>query len=60
MSATRSDTSASCCAFSSGMVAGMSGVQTGPGATTLTRIPFSAPSWASALEKVTMAPFVLA
>ena len=42
------------------MVAGMSGVQTGPGATTLTRIPCSAPSCASALEKVTMAPFVLA
>jgi hypothetical protein len=27
-----------CCAISSGMVAGMSGVQMGPGATTLARL----------------------
>ena len=34
-----------------GAQAGISGVQTGPGATTLTRMPFCAPSSASALEK---------
>ena len=42
------------------MVAGISGVQTGPGATELTRIPFSASWAASALVKVTMPPLVVA
>jgi hypothetical protein len=34
------------------------GVQTGPGATTLTRIPFGATCWASAFEKVLIAALV--
>src|SRR5215210_142012 len=37
-----------------------SGVQTGPGATTLTRMPFGASCWARALEKVLIAALVLA
>ena len=41
-----------------GMVAGMSGVHTGPGATTLTLMPCCATSMASPLVKFTMAAFV--
>ncbi len=37
-----------------------SGVQTGPGATQLTRMPRSISSWASPFVKVTMAPLVAA
>ena len=44
--------------FSCGIVEVMSGVQMGPGATTLTRTPDFLASEASAFEKVTMAPFV--
>jgi hypothetical protein len=43
---------------SSSSVAGMSGVQTGPGATQFTRIPLSATLCARALVKVWMAPLV--
>ena len=45
---------------SSGRVDGMSGVQTGPGATALARIPFSARSWANPAVKFWIAPFVVA
>jgi hypothetical protein len=38
----------------------MSGVQTGPGATALTRIPCGARSCASDMVKVAMAPLVVA
>ena len=46
--------------FSAGIVLGMSGVQTGPGATELTRTPFLIASSARALVNVTMAPLVVA
>jgi hypothetical protein len=46
--------------FSSGIVAGMSGVQIGPGATALTRMPRSMVSCASPLVKLTIAPLVAA
>ena len=39
---------------------GLSGVQIGPGATALTRIPCSARSSASALVKATIPPLVVA
>jgi hypothetical protein len=42
--------------ISSGMVAGISGVHTGPGATEFTRMPFSTRFWPSALVKLTIAP----
>ena len=44
----------------SGMVAGISGVHTGPGATALTRIPSDATSCAGPWVKVTITPFVMA
>ena len=43
-----------------GMVAGISGVQMGPGATAFTRMPFSASSWARALVKLWMPALVVA
>jgi hypothetical protein len=46
--------------FSSGMVAGISGVQIGPGATLFTRIPFSPNSCAKLAEKFAMAALVAA
>src|SRR5215218_4857315 len=46
--------------FSSGMVAGISGVQIGPGATLLTRIPFSPSSCARLAEKFAIAALVAA
>lgn len=45
------------CAFS-GIVAGISGVQTGPGATALTRMPFPICWLLRPRVKDTMAPFV--
>jgi hypothetical protein len=42
--------------FSSGMVAGMSGVQIGPGATELTRIPFSVRPAPNAFVNATIQP----
>jgi len=44
--------------FLAGKLAGMSGVQTGPGATPLTRIPFSTSASESDRVKATMAPLV--
>src|SRR5688572_22255802 len=44
--------------WSGGRVAGMSGVQTGPGATALTRIPCSIASFDSAFVKLTIAALV--
>jgi hypothetical protein len=44
--------------FSAGESAGLSGVHTGPGATALTRIPFSITFCASALVKAWIAPLV--
>jgi len=38
-------------------VDGISGVQIGPGATQLTRMPLSASSWASPAVKLAIAPF---
>jgi hypothetical protein len=46
--------------FSSGMVAGISGVQIGPGATLFTRMPFSPNSWARLAEKLAIAALVAA
>src|SRR4051794_4453054 len=45
--------------FSAGNVDGIKGVQIGPGATALTRIPFSISAIDSDRVKATMAPFVL-
>src|SRR3954468_5011103 len=45
---------------SAGVVAATRGVQTGPGATTLTRMPRGASCVDSAFENVTSAPFVVA
>src|SRR5918997_1778858 len=42
------------------MVAGISGVQIGPGATLFTRIPFSPSSWARLAVKFAIAAFVAA
>ena len=42
------------------MVDGISGVQTGPGATLLARMPFSASSWASEAVKFAMPALVIA
>ena len=42
------------------MVAGMSGVQIGPGATLLTRMPFSPSSWARLATKLAIAALVAA
>ena len=42
------------------MVAGISGVQIGPGATELTRMPFSPSSWARLAEKLAIAALVAA
>src|SRR4051812_39137696 len=42
------------------MVAGISGVQIGPGATLFTRIPFSPSSWARLAQKLAIAAFVAA
>ncbi len=42
------------------MVAGISGVQTGPGATALTRMPSEATIWARPWVNVTIAPLVMA
>src|SRR5829696_6108901 len=44
--------------LSSSKVDGMSGVQIGPGATPLTRMPLSASDWASERVNDVMAPFV--
>jgi hypothetical protein len=44
--------------FSSGMVAGISGVQIGPGTTALTRIPSPISCWDRLRVKATMAPLV--
>src|SRR3954469_14658643 len=49
-----------CSTFSGGMVAGISGVQIGPGATLLTRIPRLPSSWARLAVKFAMAAFVAA
>ena len=49
-----------CSTFSSGIVAGMSGVQIGPGATVLTRTPFSARYCARPLVKLTIPALVVA
>src|SRR5215212_2730728 len=46
--------------FSSGIVAGISGVQIGPGATLLTRIPFSPRSCARLAERLAIAALVAA
>ena len=46
--------------FSGGIVEGISGVQIGPGATQLTRMPFSASNWAKPPVKFWMAPLVVA
>jgi hypothetical protein len=46
--------------FSGGMVAGMSGVQIGPGATLLARMPFSPSICARLAVKFAMAAFVAA
>jgi hypothetical protein len=46
--------------FSAGIVDGISGVHTGPGATQFTRMPFSARSWANPPVKFWMAPYVVA
>jgi hypothetical protein len=46
--------------FSSGNDIGISGVHTGPGATALTRIPFSINSLARPFVNVTIAPLVVA
>jgi hypothetical protein len=46
--------------FSGGIVDGMSGVHTGPGATAFTRIPLSASPCASPCVKFLIAPFVAA
>ena len=46
------------CTFLPGNVDGISGVQIGPGATPLTRIPFFTTAWASERVNVTIAPFV--
>ena len=43
-----------------GSVDGIKGVQIGPGAIALARIPFSASSWARPAVKFWMAPFVVA
>jgi hypothetical protein len=43
---------------SAGMVAGISGVQMGPGATVLTRMPFGASSCDSPVVQLTSAPLV--
>jgi len=45
---------------SSGMVEGISGVQIGPGATALTRMPLPASIWASPPVKFWIAPLVVA
>ena len=45
---------------SSGIDIGISGVQTGPGATALTRIPLSASNCAKPPVKFWIAPFVVA
>jgi hypothetical protein len=42
------------------MVAGINGVQIGPGATLLTLIPFSPNSWAMLAEKLAIAALVAA
>ncbi len=44
--------------FSGGNVEGIKGVQIGPGATALTRMPFSTSAFASERVKATMAPLV--
>jgi hypothetical protein len=44
--------------FSAGIVAGMSGVQMGPGATAFTLMPRSATDWDRFFVKFTMAAFV--
>src|SRR5215207_7380125 len=46
--------------FSGGIVAGMSGVQIGPGATLFTRMPFSASIWARLALKFAMPALVMA
>ncbi len=46
--------------FSAGIVAGISGVHTGPGATALTRTPCFMPSCDSVLVRLTIAAFVAA
>src|SRR5688572_25193239 len=46
--------------FSGGMVAGMSGVQIGPGATLFTRMPFSASICASEALKLAIPALVIA
>ena len=46
--------------FSSGMVAGISGVQIGPGATLFTRMPFSPNSWTRLADKLAIAVLVAA
>jgi hypothetical protein len=43
---------------SAGMVAGISGVQIGPGATALTRIPLPTSCWDRLRVKATIAPLV--
>ena len=48
------------CAFSVGMVAGISGVQIGPGATAFTRMPFFRQLLREALVKLWMAALVVA
>jgi hypothetical protein len=45
---------------SGGMVAGINGVQIGPGATLLTRMPRSPSSWARPAVKFAIAPLVVA
>src|SRR3954451_18572421 len=49
-----------CSTFSVGMVAGMSGVQIGPGATLLTRMPCSPRSCARLAQKLAIAALVAA
>ena len=46
--------------LSAGMFDGIRGVHIGPGATLLTRIPFSPNGWARLAEKFAMAAFVAA
>jgi hypothetical protein len=46
--------------LSGAIVDGISGVQIGPGATQLTRIPFSASSCPRPAVKLAIAPFVVA
>src|SRR3954469_10288075 len=49
-----------CSTFSGGMVDGINGVQTGPGATLFTRMPRSPSSWARLAVRLAMAAFVAA